>query len=124
MRSYVGAEQEMGRGDYVSALAELAAADSLQRGGKAIVFPASVAAARALCLLRLGRRSQALLEARRSLALWRDCPDGRYVVAVIALEQGRTDQAAAEADTMLEFMPGDERAMELGARARAAAGGR
>ncbi|HEY3215788.1 MAG TPA: hypothetical protein VGK93_04790 [Candidatus Eisenbacteria bacterium] len=93
MRRYLAAADALRGRDYPKALAELAAADSLQPGGEAITFPASVAGARAVCLLGLGRTEEALSQARRSLALWPESPDALLVLDSLARSPARGTKA-------------------------------
>ncbi|HEY3215787.1 MAG TPA: hypothetical protein VGK93_04785 [Candidatus Eisenbacteria bacterium] len=113
VRSYLAASDSIEGWGYQAALRSLARADSLQGGRDAVVFAGSVAGARATCLLGLHREDEAMLEARRCVAVWPGSADGRYVIAVIAVRHGRWAEAAAEVDTMLGFSPDDERGLLL-----------
>lgn len=113
MRRYLTAGARVRREDWRGALADLAAADSLQADTSARVFRGRVAGRRALALLGLGDAEAAAREARRGLALWREGADARYSLAsVLALGGGRAG-AEAHLDTLLTLYPGDAAARAL-----------
>ena len=107
MRRYLSAAEALRREDWSAALADLAAADSLQRDTTARVFTSRVAGRRALCRLSMDRPLEAERDARRSLALWRECSDARYALASILAFYGREAEARAELDTLLRLYPSD-----------------
>ena len=83
-----------------------------------------MAGKRALCFLGLDDGPAARREAERSLALWRDGADSRYVLAVTLATEGRGREAIAHLDTVLSLYPFDEAARVLRNTLRGAAPGR
>lgn len=110
----------MDRADYPAALALLGQADSLQSDREAAVFLATLAGKRALCLFGLDDEDGAWAEAKRSLELWSDVPDARYVTAALLVRKGRYADAIAELDSLLARNPFDKSATILRDTLRAA----
>jgi tetratricopeptide (TPR) repeat protein len=92
---------------YELALLQLGRADSLQGDRQARVFLAAIAGKRALCQLALGEAETARREAEQSLASWRDGSDARYVLAVMAISEGRLEEARRQLDSLLARYPYD-----------------
>lgn len=113
MRHYLRAGEEMQREDLTSALADLAAADSLQVDRTARMFTSNVAGRRALCWLSMGRPIEAERDARHALGLWRECGDARYVLTTVLAFSGRWDAARAELDTLIRLYPNARSALIL-----------
>jgi hypothetical protein len=113
MASYLGAVRAMEAGDGSRALGQLARADSLQADRDAKVFLGRVAGKRAVCLLGDQRLGAARGEAERSLALWPEGGDSRYVLAVLLAVEGRVPAARAQLDTLLALYPFDASARQL-----------
>ena len=107
------AVQAMKASEYRAALSILARADSLQPDRGAAVFLGTVAGKRALCFLGLDDGAAARREADRSLALWRDGADARYVLAVEFAAEGRRMEGIAQLDTVLSLYPFDQAARIL-----------
>lgn len=103
------------------ALDALRLAEARQRDPDARVFLATVTGKEALCLLGLGRVDSALVAGRRTIALSRENPDGRYVTALILADRGDLASAEAQVDTLLALVPGDQDALALRDMIRAAA---
>ena len=101
------AKLAMRREEFPLALARFARADSLQADREATVFLAQVAGKAALCHLVLDRTAEAEREARRSLAMWRNGPDARYVMAVLLADRGERMEAIAQLDTVVSLYPFD-----------------
>ena len=120
MRRLLDALVAMRRSDCRGTLAALDAADSLQPDSGAKVFLSVVAGKRSLCLPELGQRDRAVQEARRSLALWSDNDDGHYALAYVWLNEGRLDEAEAQADSILALHPKDANGLELREKIRSA----
>ena len=95
------------------AVADFARADSLQvdRGAKA--FLGALAGKRAVCLLTEGELAGARAAAERSLTLWPEAGDARYVLAVLFAIQRRFPEAHAQLDTLLEHYPASASANAL-----------
>ena len=93
--------------------------DSLQQDPEAASFRAGIAEKRAVCLGGLGRLAGAEREARRALSLTANVRDARYVLALIALDRGRTPEALAQLDTPISHHPEDDEARALRERATA-----
>jgi len=117
--AYLAALDDLRVEAYDRAWMHLARADSLQVDRGARVFFASIAGKRALCRLAQGELDPARDEATRSLALWRDGADPRYVLAVLDLTAGRPHEARAQLDSLLERYPFDVSARALLDSARA-----
>jgi hypothetical protein len=124
MRAMVSGTGHMQENRWPEALADFAAADSLQTDRQAVVFRGTVASKRALGLLATGDGMAAAREAVRALALWPENSDSRYVLASVALQRGLLDIAEAQLDTLLAASPGDRGAQDLMSRIKAARGGR
>jgi hypothetical protein len=107
MERYLRSDRALRAGDLADALADLHAADSLQSDTTARVFLSRVAGRRAICWLAMDRAADAEREGLRSLALWRECSDGRYAVASVMSSTGRQSEARAQLDTLLRQYPGD-----------------
>jgi len=103
-----------------STLAAFDRADALQRDRTASVFLSTLEAKRALCLLDLGRRSEAEAQARIALREWPANFDSRYVLASLAADAGRLAEAEAQLDTLLATNPDDAGAREMLQRIRGA----
>jgi tetratricopeptide (TPR) repeat protein len=103
-----------------AALEELATAESLQSDPRARVFLGTAISKRAVSLLELGRRDEAVREAQRSLARWPHILDARYVLARVAFERGRLDEAEARLDTLLRVAPRHREVLDLLGRVRSA----
>ncbi|HET9325440.1 MAG TPA: hypothetical protein VFQ05_01580 [Candidatus Eisenbacteria bacterium] len=103
-----------------SALRHFDRADQLQRDRGARVFLAGIRGKRALCHLALDHVAAASAEAESSLAVWRDSGDARYVLAVLAISEGRLAEARGQLDSLLARYPYDvsARAMLDTVRAR------
>ncbi|HKQ57107.1 MAG TPA: hypothetical protein VJY35_04500 [Candidatus Eisenbacteria bacterium] len=113
MERYLSSDRALRAGDLARALADLHAADSLQRDTAARVFLSRVAGRRAICWLAMDRSADAEREGLRSLALWRECSDGRYAVASVMSFSKRLPEARAHLDTLLRQYPGDRSAQVL-----------
>jgi hypothetical protein len=123
MRGLLDGIEAIRRSDWGPAAAALGRADSLQRDADAVVFRATVASKRALCLAGLGDPAGAEREAILGLALWRDNFDSRYVLATVWSGAGRLAEAEAQLDTLLATYPQDRGARELLGRLEAARAG-
>jgi tetratricopeptide (TPR) repeat protein len=104
---YRGGLVAMQGGDLPKAIAAFAAADSLQPDRGAKVFLSTLAGKRAICALAQFDVDMARREAARSLALWRDAGDARYVLAVLLAADHRYPEARAQLDTLLSAYPFD-----------------
>jgi tetratricopeptide (TPR) repeat protein len=105
-------------GDPRGALAALDVAEAAQRDPAARVFLGTVGSKRAVCRMGIGDREGALDAASRSLAVWRENPDSRYVMAAIGTAHGELAEAEAQLDTLLAIYPGDTDAQALRERIR------
>jgi hypothetical protein len=112
MWSYLAAVKAIEAGDFTTALAALARADAEHHAGSR-VFASSIAGARAVCLEAASRSTEAEAEARRSVALWPMCPDGRFALAWIPYRAQRWEEANAALDTLIAWIPDDPRGAEL-----------
>jgi len=113
MRRYLAAGERVRREEWMEALADLAAADSLQADSTARSFASRVAGRRALCRLGLAQTAEAEREARRGLALWSACADARYSLASALAFTGRGSEAGVHMDTLLRLYPHDASARAL-----------
>jgi tetratricopeptide (TPR) repeat protein len=107
MRAMLRGNDRIERAEWPAALADFAAADSLQTDPRARIFSGTVAAHRARCLFELGDRRRAVSEAHRALAFSPFYVDARLVLAMDAFHGGRLAEAEARLDTLLRVVPGD-----------------
>jgi hypothetical protein len=103
---YLAADRDLAEAPE-SALEHFARADSLQEDRRARVFLAGIRGKRALAHLALGHDAEARSEAQSSLAGWQDGSDARYVLAVLAISEGRLAEARAQLDSLLARYPYD-----------------
>ena len=96
-----------------AALISLARADSLQIDRGARSFLGAVAGKRAVCGLAVGDIAESQEDAARSLKLWPEGGDARYVLAVGFAIHGQLDEARAQIDTLLEHDPFDASGLAL-----------
>jgi hypothetical protein len=122
MRAMLEAGAALDRQEWSAALARLDRADSLQQDRAALVFRSLVQGKRALAHAYRRETDAAEGAARRSLALWRGDTDARLVLAGLWSSEGRLREAMDQIDSLLAVDPGDQRALDLGAQIRAAAG--
>ena len=118
MRALLRALRQMADGDPNGALVSLALAETAQRDPTARVFLGTVLSKRAVCLMGIGDRDAAVEAARRGLALWRENPDSRYVMAAIWAAHGELAAAESQLDTLLVIQPDDADAKILRERIR------
>ena len=118
MSSLLRALRLMASGDPRGALVALDAAEAAQRDPAARVFLGTVGSKRAVCRMGLGDREGALDAARGALAVWRENPDSRYVMAAIGTAHGDLAEAEAQLDTLLVIQPDDADARTLRERIR------
>jgi len=117
---YLAADRDLAAESTDMALARFSRADELQRDRRARVFLAGIRGKRALAHLALGHDGEARSEAESSLVGWQDGSDARYVLAVLAISEGRLAEAHAHLDSLLARYPYDvsARAMLDTVRAR------
>jgi hypothetical protein len=113
MRHYIAGEALTDAQNWSAALAELQRADSLQPDSGAHAFRSRVAGRRAFALLGLRQPRNAVREAFRSLALWRDCAEARYTLASAFAFTGIYGEANRQLDTLFELYPNDRSARTL-----------
>lgn len=111
--AYLDAVQDLAANVTDRALARLALADSLQHDRRARVFLAAIAGKRALAELGRDDLAGARAAAESSLRLWRDGNDARYVLATLAIVDGRLPEAHAQLDSLLARYPFDLSGREL-----------
>src|SRR5262249_19631102 len=107
MHHYLVARKLVQDQSWQSAFHELALADSTQTERGVSAYIGRIAGRRAFCWVGVSDLDQAEREARRSLALWRDCSDGRYTLATVMSFTGRRAEAKRQLDTLLALYPGD-----------------
>jgi hypothetical protein len=107
VREFLAADRDLATDAVHSSMARLARADSLQKERRARVFLSAIAGKRALAQLTVGDLPAARREAEQSLGAWRDGNDARYVLAVLAILDGKLTEAHAQLDTLLARYPFD-----------------
>ena len=107
LRALLASRDALRRDDVEGALAELAAADSLQRDPGALAFRADVMARRAYAWARSGRGDDAVAEARRAVRLSPENRGAHLTLASILEARGETAAARAELDTILRRVEPD-----------------
>jgi hypothetical protein len=113
MHHYLVARKLVQDQAWPAAFHELAQADSAQTERGALAYLGRIAGRRSFCWVGVAHLDQAEREARRSLALWRDCSDARYTLATVMSFTGRRPEAQRQLDTLLDLYPGDRSARAL-----------